>query len=156
MKQKLHKICKTEVIFTACLALLLTATGLPAATTDTDSYLQGQEFYQSGNYENAIRAFEKAVEIAPNNSVYHHWLGKSYGQLARQSGLIKAYDLSRKTKTELETAVELDNHNVEALADLMKYYEQAPAFLGGSKDKAEKIRLQLEELDFQEFDQPEV
>lgn len=156
MKQKLFKFCNPEILCTVSLILLLVSTATSADTQDLYNYKKGQEFYQSGNYESAINEFEKAVELVPDNSVYHHWLGKSYGQLARQSGLLKAYDLSRKTKTQLELAVELDNNNIEAMADLMEYYEQAPVFLGGGKDKAEKIRLRLQELNNQEVKKPEV
>jgi hypothetical protein len=42
--------------------------------------------------------------------------------------------------------VELEPHNVAALTDLMKYYKQAPRFLGGSARKAEEISNRLEKL----------
>lgn len=117
-----------------------------AESDDADHFKLGQMHYAAGEYDAAINSFSMAVNLAPDNSSYHHWLGKSYGMLAQESGLLTAYSLSKKTRLELERAVELDDQNVDALTDLMEYYLQAPAFLGGGKEKADKIRTRLDEL----------
>jgi tetratricopeptide (TPR) repeat protein len=118
-----------------------------ADINDEGPFLLGQDYYFAGDYDAAISIFSEATATSPDNSTYHHWLGRSYGQLAKKSGIFRAYNLSHKTREALERAVELDQENTEALADLMKFYEQAPAFLGGGQEKAEEIRNRLEKLE---------
>ena len=152
---ELHNMDKTRqsvrvtvtLLFTA-LILVLLSTPLFAAddSEDTVQFNLGQKQYAAGDFDAAINSFSRAVSLVPGNSVYHHWLGKSYGRLAEESGLLTAYALSRKTRRELERAVELDNQNVDALTDLMEYYRRAPGFLGGGEEKADKIRIRLDEL----------
>ncbi|MEE8233652.1 MAG: hypothetical protein V3R41_03125, partial [Gammaproteobacteria bacterium] len=83
---------------------------------------------------------------SPDDSRYHHWLAKTYGELAETSGWLKAMRLAGKSKESLKRAVELDPENIRALTDLMKYYQEAPRFLGGSNEKAKEISIQLKEL----------
>ena len=110
-------------------------------------YNQGVAFYEARQYKEAQQTLEKAVELSPDVSVYHHMLGKSYGRMAQQSNWIAAIFLARKTLREFQTAVELDGENSQALEDLIQYYLQAPAFLGGSNKKAEQIQEKLDLLD---------
>ena len=119
------------------------------------SYRLGRQNYNNGNFTAAIEAFSTAVKLVPDSSSYHHWLGKSYGRLAENSSMFKAYGLAGKTREELERAVALDDKNIGATEDLMEYYLEAPVFLGGSKDKAEKLRRHLEELRRQKVTSPE-
>lgn len=135
-------------------ALLLHLPPAPAAetpgpgtdTTADSSFRQGRQYYEKAEYEAAIAAFTTATTLSPETAAYHHWLGKSYGRLAEQSSLLQAYRLARKTRAELERAVALDDRDIEAVSDLMEYYRQAPAFLGGSRDQADRLRHRLEEL----------
>ena len=127
--------------------LLHSATCMAAADSNHEQlFKQGMEYYADENYPDASDFFSRAVALAPYTSTYHHWLGKSYGRQAEQANIFKAYELSKKTRAELERAVELDNRNIEALEDLMKFYQQAPGFLGGGQDKADGICRRLQEL----------
>lgn len=136
-----------SLLLTAVILVLLASPVYVAAESDnTDQFKLGQMHYAAGDYDAAINSFSMAITLAPDNSSYHHWLGKSYGMLAQESNLLRAYSLSRKTRRELERAVELDDQNIDALTDLMEYYRQAPAFLGGGEEKADKIRIRLDEL----------
>jgi tetratricopeptide (TPR) repeat protein len=145
-KQSVVNILRISGIAVLCLVI---SKNLYADINADEQFQLGKNYYSAGDYEAAIDAVTAATVTAPDISSYHHWLGRSYGQLARNAGLFRAYSLSRKTRQELELAVELDNENAEALADLMKFYEQAPSFLGGGKDKAEEIRKRLAELEIQ-------
>ncbi len=84
----------------------------------------------------AIPACEKAVELVPNSGVYHLWLGRSYGEKADHSGFLSAAGLARKVHAEFERAVELSPNSWEARTDLAEFYVEAPAIVGGGKDKA--------------------
>ncbi len=111
-----------------------------------DNFNQGQVFYENGEFEAAVNEFSEAISQSPGDSRYHHWLAKTYGELAETSGWLKAMRLAGKSKESLKRAVELDPENIRALTDLMKYYQEAPRFLGGSNEKAKEISIQLKEL----------
>ena len=118
------------------------------AETDPDSlFQQAQASYDAAQYQAALAKIEQAVALAPDNSSYHHLLGKCYGRLAEQSNPLTAFSLAKKTRKSLERAVELDRNNINALKDLMQYYRQAPGFLGGSQKKADKIQEILDASD---------
>ena len=111
-----------------------------------DNFNQGQVFYEDGKFDAAVKEFSKAISQSPKDSRYHHWLAKTYGEIAETSGWIKAMKLAGNSKKSLERAVELDPKNIAALTDLMKYYKEAPRFLGGSDEKAKEISIRLENL----------
>ena len=79
----------------------------------------------------------------PGNAHYHLWLGRSYGEKAERSGLLTAARLAKKVRNEFETAVRLDPNDVEARVDLAEFYMEAPAIMGGGRDKAEAQAQQL-------------
>jgi tetratricopeptide (TPR) repeat protein len=54
--------------------------------------------------------------------------------------------LAKKTRAEFESAVALNGHNSDARSDLAEFYLEAPAFLGGSKNKAHKLADQARAL----------
>jgi tetratricopeptide (TPR) repeat protein len=111
-----------------------------------DNFHQGQIFYENDNFAAAEDSFSKAISQSPDDSRYHHWMAKTYGELAETSGWLKAMRFAENAKKSLERAVELDPKNAAALTDLMEYYKQAPRFLGGSDKKAEEISNRLEKL----------
>lgn len=111
-----------------------------------NNFHQGQILYEDEKFEAASDEFSKAIKQSPDDSRYHHWLAKTYGELAETSGWLKAMRFADNAKESLERAVELDPKNVAALTDLMKYYRDAPRFLGGSDKKAEEISTRLKNL----------
>jgi tetratricopeptide (TPR) repeat protein len=104
-------------------------------TDPSGAYYLGRLAFESKQYDQASIWFEQAVQLDSGNSEYHRWLGRTYGQQAQHAGG-EAFFLARKVKTHLEKAVELNPDNIEARFDLMEYYLQAPAFLGGDAAKA--------------------
>jgi len=106
-------------------------------------YLLCRAYYGLQQWDEAISAAQKAIGLDPNNSKYHMWLGRSYGEKAERSSWFSAIGLARKVHSEFEKAVQLDGRNLAAQADLAEYYVDAPSFLGGGKDKA---RAQAEKL----------
>lgn len=114
------------------------------AQAANDDYTDAIDFYRNGQYEQAQKLLEQAVEQQPSSENYH-WLGKTYGRLADQSGLFRTLSLARKTGAALEQAVRLDHSNREAIEDLIKFHEQAPGFVGGDPARAEELRDMLEQ-----------
>lgn len=102
---------------------------------------------EAKQYDEAVSAGEKAVQINPKSSVYHQLLGEAYGQKADHASKLSAFGLARKTQKEFETAVQLDEHNYNAAQDLVDYDCQAPGMVGGGEDKAQPISQKLMTLD---------
>src|SRR5215472_1821896 len=61
-----------------------------------------------GKWDHAISACEKAVSLDQNNSEYHLWLGRAYGDKADGTNFFAAAGLAKKVRTEFERAVALD------------------------------------------------
>ena len=108
-----------------------------SAPSDAEAYhLLCRAYYSLQRWDNAIEAAQKAVSLAPNNSDYHLWLGRAYGQKAENSSWFTALKLAKKVRLEFERAVTLNSANLAAESDLAEFYVEAPSFLGGGKDKA--------------------
>ena len=135
---------------TGLLLLVATLLPVPAAVAADDSqnlFAQGQRYFTLGDYHKAVHSLKAALKLAPANADYHHWLGMSYGRLAEKANWFEALSLSRKTLHELQAAVALDNKDVGAVRDLMHFYQQAPAFLGGNHRKAADLSRRLQVLE---------
>jgi tetratricopeptide (TPR) repeat protein len=91
----------------------------------------------------AIGWLEQAAARDPGRSEVHDWLGRAYGIAAERAPIVRQFGLAVKARKEFERAVALDPGNLEALEDLIEFQIRAPAFLGGSFDKA---RLHAAEL----------
>lgn len=100
-----------------------------------------------GDWDRSISACEKAVSLAPDNSQYHLWLGRVYGEKADRSTWFTAAGLAKHVRSEFETAVRLNPKNVDARADLAEFYMEAPGIVGGGRDKAEQQAASLLSLD---------
>ena len=93
-------------------------------------------YFMLEEWDQGISACERAVNLAPQNSLYHLWLGRTYGEKADRAGFMSAAGLAKKVRSKFERAVELDPKSWEARTDLAEFYLEAPAIVGGGKDKA--------------------
>lgn len=92
--------------------------------------------FELGAWNSGIPACEKAAALAPDNGLYHLWLGRIYGEKADRAGFLSAAGLAKKVRNEFERAVELAPDSWEARTDLAEFYLEAPGVVGGGKDKA--------------------
>jgi hypothetical protein len=92
--------------------------------------------FELGAWDAGIPACEKAAALAPDNSLYHLWLGRIYGEKADHAGFLSAAGLAKKVHVEFERAVQLSPNSWEARTDLAEFYLEAPGMVGGGKDKA--------------------
>ncbi len=123
-------------------------TKLTAAPDDAESYnLMCRAYLALGNWDRGIPYCEKSVKLAPNNSRYHLWLGRIYGEKADRANWFTAASLAGKVRDQFEEAVKLNPDNVEARTDLAEFYLEAPGIVGGGRDKAEAQANALEKLD---------
>jgi hypothetical protein len=103
-------------------------------------------YIQEEQWTLAEQECNRAVELEPNNSGYHEWLGRAYGGAAAHASLTSAYSLAKKVHAEFEAAVRLDPTNQSALSDLGEYLIDVPRILGGGPAHAEAIAQQLQPL----------
>ena len=103
--------------------------------------------FELGAWDAGIPDCEKATELAPENGLYHLWLGRIYGEKADHVGFLTAAGLAGKVRTEFERAVEFSPNSWEARSDLAEFYLEAPGIVGGSKDKALAQADQIAPLD---------
>src|SRR5438132_7309242 len=104
-------------------------------------------YFSLAEWDRGISACEKAVALAPQNSQFHLWLGRIYGEKADKSGFMTAAGLARRVRGEFETAVQLNPTSVDARSDLAEFYLEAPGIVGGGRDKAEQQAQSLSSLD---------
>jgi len=105
--------------------------------------LMGRDYYMQGDYKRSTEALEKALAAEPGMASRALWLGRAYGRRAETASWFTAPGYATKARQYLERAVELDPRNLDALADLFDYYLQAPGFLGGGGDKAQRIAAMI-------------
>lgn len=103
-------------------------------------------YIQEEQWTQAEQECNRAVELEPNNSRYHQWLGRAYGDAAAHASLTSAYSLAKKVHAEFESAVRLDPTNQSALSDLGEYLIDVPRILGGGPAHAEEIAQHLRPL----------
>ncbi len=116
---------------------------------DAESYnLRSRAYYATEHWDAAIQNAEQAVNLRGDDSQYHLWLGRAYGQKAAEIGNpLTAASLARKAKSEFERAVELNPRNVPARSDLSEYFVEAPVIMGGGLTKAKNEASELQSLD---------
>ena len=110
-------------------------------------FLLGQCYYELREFTRAVTSFERSVQLVPNQSDYHDWLGKAYGRRAEETIFLTAMGWARKTHKEFEVAVRLDPSNFQAQRDLIRFEMYAPSIVGGGDDRALKHIEDLEKID---------
>jgi len=117
---------------------------LPHGQADASAaFYLGRIEMENNDADKAADWFEAAVKLNPKSAVYHDWLARAYGTQAQHASKFRLPFLARKTKNVLESALALDPDNLEVRDDLITYYTQAPGFLGGSKEKALEMALEI-------------
>ncbi len=109
--------------------------------------LLAKTYYESQQYDAAIASAEKSVALEPQNSVYHEWLGRVYGEKADHASMFSALSLAKKARKEFERAVQLDEKNFSAYQALIEYDCSAPSIAGGGEDKAAPEIARLAAMD---------
>jgi tetratricopeptide (TPR) repeat protein len=110
-------------------------------------FLLGKCYYHLREFPRASASLERSVQLVPDQSEYHDWLGKAYGRRAEESILFSAMSWARKTHKEFETAVQLNPSNLEAQRDLIRFEMYAPGIVSGGDDKALHHIEALEKID---------
>ena len=114
--------------------------------------LTGKCQYMNGDFKKATDAIEQALALAPKSPEQYLWLGRAYGRRAETSSFVTAPGLASKARTNFEKAVALDPGNKDAVSDLLEYYLEAPALLGGGLDKALALAEKMKSRDASEYE----
>jgi tetratricopeptide (TPR) repeat protein len=109
--------------------------------------LLAKSHFELRQYDAAASSAEKALAIAPDNSVYHEWLGRSLGEKASHASWLSALSLAKKAQQEFETSIKLDAHNFSAYQALIEYDCAAPGIAGGGEEKAQPKIAELAVMD---------
>ena len=109
--------------------------------------LMGQNYFMLGDFKKATEVLEKAVSLGDTNPDAYLWLGRAYGRRAETAGPFTAPGYASHARKMFERAVEIDSSNREAAGDLLDYYLNAPAFLGGGMNKAEDLARKVSSVD---------
>lgn len=123
--------------------------GLPGDEVDTAEAhnVRCRVYYTLELFSQAQNECQQAVNLDPQNSMYHLWLGRATGEVADRASFVNAYVLAKRVRAEFEEAAQLDPRNAEALADLGEFYYSAPGVVGGGTDKAVKVAERLDKVD---------
>jgi tetratricopeptide (TPR) repeat protein len=109
--------------------------------------LLAKSHFELREFDAAAASAERAVAVAPENSLYHEWLGRAFGEKASKSSWFSALSLARKTQQQFETAVRLNPKNYSAFQALIEFDCAAPGIAGGGEDKALPRIEQLTAMD---------
>jgi tetratricopeptide (TPR) repeat protein len=100
------------------------------------SNLLCRAYYSLEEWDRAESSCRKAVALDPENSLFHLWLGRVYGEKADRANFFSAAGLVGKVRGEFERAVQLNPNDVDARLDLAEFYIEAPGVVGGGEAKA--------------------
>jgi tetratricopeptide (TPR) repeat protein len=110
---------------------------LSAAPADAESSnLLCRAYFALEDWDRAEPSCRKAASLDPDNSLFHLWLGRVYGEKADRSNFLSAAGLAGKVRGEFERAVQLNPKDVDARLDLAEFYLEAPGVVGGGEQKA--------------------
>ena len=126
---------------------LLKSLPSPVANSAEAHNLRCRVLFTLEQFEAAKNECQQAVNLDPQNSMYHLWLGRALGEVADRANFVNAYGLAKRARSAFEQAVQLDPSNAEALADLGEFYSSAPGVVGGGTDKAAGVASQLDRID---------
>ena len=110
---------------------------LSSTAADADSSnLLCRAYFALEDWNRAESSCRKAVALDPENSRFHLWLGRVYGEKADRTNFLAAAGLAGKVRGEFERAVQLNPNDVDARLALAEFYFEAPGIVGGGEDKA--------------------
>jgi tetratricopeptide (TPR) repeat protein len=121
---------------------------LASAPADAESSnLLCRAYYALEAWDRAESSCKKAASLDPENSRFHLWLGRVYGEKADRANVLAAGVLAEKARGEFERAVQLTPNDIDARLDLAEFYVLAPRILGGGEQKAREQAQSIATLD---------
>jgi tetratricopeptide (TPR) repeat protein len=100
-----------------------------------------------GDYTTPLPLAEKAVALDGHVAKYHRQVAEATGLEAQHANAFRLIILARQFRSEIDTAISLDPHDIQAHRDLLEYYLVAPGIAGGDVQKASALTKQIGHLD---------
>jgi tetratricopeptide (TPR) repeat protein len=128
---------------------MVSASALPAQQDTSRAralFEQGRAAMQARRFDDAATSFERAVELSPNRSEYHLWLGHAYTRQLAAANFIRKGLIGRRIGPQYDKAVELDSSSLAAAEARVDFYLEAPGVAGGGVDKAKAEAARLTRL----------
>lgn len=126
----------------------LIAALLKAKPDDLDAQLlQIRLLLREGKAEDAVDAAEELVDAQPQSAQAQYWLGNAYGSRIGQVGMLSKMMIAGNLRDAYQEAIRLDPELVDARANLVQFYLQAPSAIGGGVDKAKAQQLEIAKRD---------
>ena len=63
-----------------------------------ETFLIGRNYFMQGDFKKATEYIQKATTLAPANSEYMDWLGRTYGKRAETSNILAAPGYASKAR----------------------------------------------------------
>jgi tetratricopeptide (TPR) repeat protein len=108
--------------------------------------LLGDAYGFQKNWDPAIDAYKKLVDINPNSANYQYKYGGALGMKALSVSKISALGIIGDVKNAFLKAADLDSKHIDARWALVELYMQLPGIFGGSKSQSLKYANELETL----------
>src|SRR5258708_15525818 len=107
---------------------------LSSSPADAESSnLLCRAYFALGDWDRAESSCRKAASLEPDNSRFHLWLGRVYGEKAHRPTFLPPPRLAGQVRGEFEPAVQLNPKDVDARLDLAEFYLAAPGIVGGGQ-----------------------
>jgi tetratricopeptide (TPR) repeat protein len=128
------------------LVLAPAAQAQPDTARARETFDQGRAAMQARRFDDAAASFERAVQLDPNKSEFHLWLGYAYARQLAAANFIRKGIIGRRIGPQYDKAVELDSSSILAAEARVDFYLEAPGLVGGSADKAKAEAARLARL----------
>lgn len=137
-RKKLHL---NRSVFTSGIIIVFVAifSGISPVSADSAEmyYSMGQEYMEKGDFDMAVIAFEKTVELSPNSPEAHNALGEAYVKLLRfedaaaefDNALELKQDYSQAERNRRRTAIAVERYEPVKGSRLKRWHKVA--ILGG-------------------------
>ena len=100
-----------------------------------------------GDRNSPLPLAEKAEALDPATARYHRQVAEVLGVAAQHANVFQQLLLARRFRKEIDAALALDPHDIQALRDLIEFYLLAPAVAGGDGRKAETTAARIAAID---------
>ena len=106
-QERLHPrnvLVELAIVLTFSIALFSTSSSLASSSTAQMYYSMGQEYMVKGDFDLAVLALGKTVELAPDWPEAHNALGEAYVQLLRFADGLAEFDRALELKQDYTRA----------------------------------------------------
>jgi hypothetical protein len=99
-----------------------------------------------GDRATPLALAEKAVALDSKTAKFHRQLAEVLGVTAQHANPLEQLFLARRFRKEIDTALDLDPRDTQALRDLLEFYLVAPGIVGGDPGKAPPLAKRIIEI----------